>query len=91
MLADNEAFYLIAYEPTNTKRDGRFRRIELRLPRHPDFSVRTRAGYLAPDDKQARREAAASARLPSLGRARATPRPAPPSARPFPRTASPCW
>ena len=33
MLADNESFYLVAYEPTNTKRDGRFRKIELRLPR----------------------------------------------------------
>ena len=50
MLADNEAYYLIAYEPANTKRDGRFRKIELRLPRHPDFAVRTRRGYFAPDD-----------------------------------------
>ena len=52
MLADNDAFYLIAYEPTNAKRDGRFRKIELRLPRHPDLAVRTRAGYLAPDDRK---------------------------------------
>ena len=35
MLADNEAYYLLAYEPTNTKRDGRFRRIEVRLPAAP--------------------------------------------------------
>jgi hypothetical protein len=35
MLADNEAYYLIAYEPASTKRDGRYRKIELRLPRHP--------------------------------------------------------
>ena len=68
MLADNEAFYLIAYEPTNTKRDGRFRKIELRLPRHPDFAVRTRAGYLAPDDRKPGAKAAprATAGLPSL-------------------------
>jgi len=52
MLADNEAFYLLAYEPANAKRDGRFRKIELRLPRHADFAVRTRAGYLAPDDRK---------------------------------------
>jgi hypothetical protein len=68
MLADNEAFYLLAYEPTNTKRDGRFRKIELRLPRHADFAVRTRAGYLAPDDRKPGGKAAPRARLalPSL-------------------------
>ena len=68
MLADNEAFYLIAYEPTNAKRDGRFRKIELRLPRHADFAVRTRAGYLAPDDRNRGGKAAARATvgLPSL-------------------------
>ena len=68
MLADSEAFYLIAYEPANAKRDGRFRRIELRLPRHPDFAVRTRAGYLAPDDRKQSAKAAARATVafPSL-------------------------
>ncbi|PYQ38588.1 MAG: hypothetical protein DMF77_23675, partial [Acidobacteria bacterium] len=49
MLDDNEAYYLLAYEPTNTKRDGRFRKIEVRLPRRPDLKVRTRSGYYAPD------------------------------------------
>ena len=49
MLDDNEAYYLLAYEPINTKRDGRFRKIEVRLPRRPDLKVRTRSGYYAPD------------------------------------------
>ena len=49
MLDDNEAYYLLAYEPTNTKRDGRFRKIEVRLPRRPELKVRTRSGYYAPD------------------------------------------
>jgi VWFA-related protein len=68
MLADNEAFYMVAYEPANTKRDGRFRKIELRLPRHPDFAVRTRAGYLAPDDRKKGAPASLGTRagLPSL-------------------------
>jgi VWFA-related protein len=68
MLADNEAFYLVAYEPTNAKRDGRFRKIELRLPRRPDLTVRTRAGYLAPDDRKQAARSAAGGRtgLPSL-------------------------
>ena len=52
MLADNEAYYLMAYQPANTKRDGRFRRIELRVPGRPGLSVRTRTGYFAPDDKK---------------------------------------
>jgi VWFA-related protein len=52
MLADNEAYYLMAYEPTNTKHDGHFRRIEVRVPGRPGLTVRTRAGYFARDDRK---------------------------------------
>lgn len=52
MLDDNEVYYLMAYEPTNTRRDGRFRRIEVRLPKRAGLKVRTRKGYLAPDDRR---------------------------------------
>ncbi len=52
MLADNAAYYLMAYEPTNTKRDGRFRRIKVRVPAHANYDVRTRAGYFARDAKK---------------------------------------
>jgi len=48
MLDDNGAYYLMAYDPANKKRDGRFRKIEVTLPRHPGHVVRTRKGYLAP-------------------------------------------
>jgi VWFA-related protein len=51
MLADNAAYYLMAYEPTNTKRDGKFRKIKVRLPQHSNYEVRTRAGYFARDAK----------------------------------------
>ena len=50
MLKDTETYYVLAYEPTNTKRDGGFRRIEVRLPGVPGARVRTRSGYFAPDD-----------------------------------------
>jgi VWFA-related protein len=60
ILADNDVYYLLAYEPANTKRDGRFRKIDVRLPGHPGLTVRTRKGYFAPDDKAATRAAAAS-------------------------------
>jgi VWFA-related protein len=55
MLKDTETYYVLAYEPTNTKRDGAFRRIEVRLPGVRDVKVRTRSGYFAPDDRRAAR------------------------------------
>jgi VWFA-related protein len=53
MLKDTETYYVLAYEPTNVTRDGRFRRIEVRLPGHRDLKVRARTGYLATDDRGA--------------------------------------
>ena len=52
ILRDSEVYYLLAYEPTNTTRDGRFRRVELRVPGRPGVRVRTRSGYFAPDDRK---------------------------------------
>jgi hypothetical protein len=40
ILDDTETYYVLAYEPTNTRRDGGFRRIEVRLP----ASVASRCG-----------------------------------------------
>lgn len=39
--------YLVAYSPTNDKYDGKYRKIEVRLPNHKDFKVRTKTGYVA--------------------------------------------
>jgi VWFA-related protein len=52
MIEDNAGYYVLAYEPVATRRDGRFRKIELRVPAHRDYRVRTRAGYFAPDDRK---------------------------------------
>jgi len=52
MAKDTEAYYLIAYEPTNPKRDGAFRRIEVKLPKVRGAKVRTRSGYFAADDSR---------------------------------------
>jgi VWFA-related protein len=52
LLKDTETYYVLAYEPKNTKRDGRFRRIEVRLPGQRGLEVRTRSGYFAPDDRR---------------------------------------
>jgi VWFA-related protein len=53
---DTETYYLLAYAPSNTKHDGKFRKIEVRLPGHPELKVRTRTGYFAPDDRQAQQD-----------------------------------
>lgn len=39
--------YLVAYSPTNSSHDGRFRRIEVRLASRPDVRVIHRRGYYA--------------------------------------------
>ena len=42
--------YTIAYQPANTKKDGKWRVIELRISR-PNLTIRTRKGYNAPKAK----------------------------------------
>ena len=39
--------YTLSYEPANTKKDGKWRAIEVRVAR-PDLTIRTRKGYNAP-------------------------------------------
>ena len=53
ILRDNETYYLLAYEPTNSARDGHFRKIQVRLRCRPELKVRTRSGYFAPDERKA--------------------------------------
>jgi VWFA-related protein len=53
ILRDTETYYLLAYQPTNTRQDGRFRRIEVRLPGRHGLRIRTRKGYFAPDERKA--------------------------------------
>jgi VWFA-related protein len=38
--------YNIGYTPTNTKRDGSFRRVEIR-PKQSDYKIQARSGYYA--------------------------------------------
>lgn len=52
VMNDTESYYLLAFEPTVSYRDGRFRKLEVRVTR-PGLKVRTRKGYFAPDDKAA--------------------------------------
>jgi VWFA-related protein len=50
VIRDNSTYYVLGYYPQNQKRDGRFRRIEVRTTR-PGLEVRARKGYMAPKGK----------------------------------------
>jgi VWFA-related protein len=49
---DNSSYYVLGYYPANERRDGRFRKIEVRVNR-PGVEVRYRKGYVAPVGKPA--------------------------------------
>jgi VWFA-related protein len=53
MFADIGSYYLLSYYSSNSKLDGRFRRIRVEVKR-PDVEVRARLGYLAPTEAEAR-------------------------------------
>ncbi len=53
MMADLGSYYLMQYDSTNTKLDGRFRSITVRVKR-AGVQVRARPGYLAPTEAEAR-------------------------------------
>ena len=45
MMAENAAYYLIAFRSTNQRTEGKFRRVEVKVNR-PGVEVRTRRGYV---------------------------------------------
>jgi VWFA-related protein len=49
VIADTSAYYLIGYSSTNTARDGRFRRIKVRVNK-PGLKIEHRNGYYASRD-----------------------------------------
>ena len=47
ILDENSGYYVLGYYPTNDKRDGRFRKVEVKVSK-PGLRVRSRRGYVAP-------------------------------------------
>jgi VWFA-related protein len=47
IVAENSSYYVLGYYAPNDRRDGRFRKIEVRVMR-PGVTVRARRGYVAP-------------------------------------------
>ncbi len=42
--------YLLGYDSSNETNDGKFRRITVQTPKHPELRIRARKGYYAPKD-----------------------------------------
>ena len=59
IVEEASSYYLLGYTSSNTRRDGRFRRIEVRTTR-PGLKVRTRTGYTARNERQAGRAPASA-------------------------------
>lgn len=51
VLDANEVYYVLAYEPAVSRRDGRFHKIEVKIADRPELKARTRKGYFAPAEK----------------------------------------
>ena len=51
ILDENSSYYMLGYYPANRRRDGKFRKIDVRVNR-PGVKVRARRGYLAPSGKE---------------------------------------
>ena len=50
----NSSYYLLGYYPSNSRRDGRFRTLQVRVKR-PGLTVIARKGYVAPSGSEQRR------------------------------------
>ncbi|HXW07035.1 MAG TPA: VWA domain-containing protein [Vicinamibacterales bacterium] len=52
IVRENSSYYVLGYYSSDTRRDGRFRRLEVRV-RQPGLQVRARKGYVAPRGRPA--------------------------------------
>ena len=57
IVQDNSSYYLLGYYSGDTRRDGRFRKVQVRVKR-PGLTVRARRGYVAPKGRPPAADAA---------------------------------
>jgi VWFA-related protein len=51
IVRENSSYYILGYSPSNDRRDGGFRRLQVRVKR-PGLQVRARSGYMAPSGRR---------------------------------------
>ncbi len=64
VMDDMSAYYLLGYYSSNTKTDGKYRHIEVKVKR-PGVKMKARRGYVAPTEISAMTAAAEAARTPA--------------------------
>src|SRR4051812_31542544 len=74
IVRENSAYYLLGYYPTNDKRDGRLRKLQVRVKR-PGLAVHARKGYMAPSAKAPASPASADATISPIFEALGSPVP----------------
>ncbi len=65
---DVSAYYLLTYYSTNTKHDGRYRRIDVKM-KPPGLQIKARRGYTAPSEEAVARGKAGTSVTPSVSAA----------------------
>ncbi|MGB2717651.1 MAG: VWA domain-containing protein [Vicinamibacterales bacterium] len=75
IIDDNSSYYVLGYYSSDSRRDGKFRPVDVRM-RRPGLQVRARKGYTPPRTRPASKPPAASAKTsPELREALASPLP----------------
>jgi VWFA-related protein len=67
MVRESGSYYLIAYQSSNPRQDGKYRKVDVRVGR-PNVTVRTRSGYNAPKAASGAKPAPPPAELSGLSR-----------------------
>jgi VWFA-related protein len=74
IVSENSSYYLLGYYPTSDRRNGRYRRLQVRVNR-PGLQVRARNGYFEPRGRAPRDERPPAAMTPAIAEALASPIP----------------